>query len=73
MTEKEKMLAGMEYDPSDAELTALRQAAHRLSRAYNNTDETDDKAKQRQAGTHIKHPLLKVDASVLTTTNHVID
>ncbi len=36
MTEKEKMLAGKLYDPSDPELLALRAKAHRLSRDYNN-------------------------------------
>ena len=42
MTEKEKMLAGMLYDPADDELAALRERAHRLSHAYNNTLETDE-------------------------------
>lgn len=41
MTEKEKMLAGLIYDPTDSELVALRQAAHRLSQDYNTTYETD--------------------------------
>ena len=36
MTEKEKMLAGKLYDPSDPELLALRAKAHRLSHDYNN-------------------------------------
>ena len=40
MTEKEKMLAGLLYDPSDPELAALRQRAHVLSKRYNDTDET---------------------------------
>ena len=30
MQEKEKMLAGLIYDPADQELTELRQKAHRL-------------------------------------------
>lgn len=42
MTEKEKMLAGVLYDPTDDELAALRERAHRLSHAYNNTLETDE-------------------------------
>ena len=42
MTEKEKMLAGMIYDPSDVELMKMRIAAHRLCRLYNETDETDE-------------------------------
>jgi len=41
MTEKEKMLAGKIYDPSDAELLALREKAHRLSAEYNRLSETD--------------------------------
>ena len=35
MTEKEKMLAGKIYDPSDDELAALRLKAHKLSKMYN--------------------------------------
>lgn len=46
-TEKEKMLAGELYDPSDEELTQLRLKAHKLSKAYNDTPE-DDIRKQRQ-------------------------
>ncbi|MGN1090277.1 MAG: sugar O-acetyltransferase [Huintestinicola sp.] len=43
MTEKEKMLAGKIYDPSDKELSALRQKAHRLSKEYNDLLENDEK------------------------------
>lgn len=43
MTEKEKMIAGKIYDPSDKELAELRSKAHRLSREYNSLDETDEK------------------------------
>lgn len=43
MTEKEKMLMGKIYDPSDAELARLRAKAHRLSKEYNDTLETDKK------------------------------
>jgi maltose O-acetyltransferase len=42
MTEKEKMLSGKIYDPSDRELMELRQKAHRLSKQYNDLLETDD-------------------------------
>ena len=35
MTEKEKMISGKIYDPSDKELTQLRQNAHRLCTEYN--------------------------------------
>ena len=43
MSEKEKMLAGKLYDPSDPELLALRAKAHRLCHDYNNVleEETD--------------------------------
>ena len=47
MTEKEKMLAGELYDPVDGELTVLRQRAHVLCKAFNDTDETQ--AAQREA------------------------
>lgn len=47
MTEKEKMLAGMLYDPADDELVALRERAHRLSHEYNNTLETDEDERDR--------------------------
>ena len=40
MTEKEKMLAGKIYDPSDKTLDELRVKAHRLSQMYNNTYDT---------------------------------
>ena len=42
MQEKEKMLAGLIYDPADQELTELRQKAHRLSKEYNDRLETDE-------------------------------
>lgn len=41
MTEKEKMLAGKIYDPSDKELAALRTRAHKLCIEYNSLSETD--------------------------------
>ena len=41
MTEKEKMLAGMLYDPSDPELTELLIKARKLARQYNQTDEDE--------------------------------
>ena len=39
MTEKEKMLAGMIYDPADKELQHMRTSAHKLCNAYNKLDE----------------------------------
>lgn len=44
MTEKEKMLSGQLYDPSDEELSTLRLRARRLARQYNQTDEADGAA-----------------------------
>lgn len=45
--EAEKMLAGKIYDPSDEELVALRKAAHRYSRLYNDTfEEEEDRRKE---------------------------
>ena len=41
MSEKEKMLAGELYDPSDEELSALRTKAHRLCLEYNGLPETE--------------------------------
>lgn len=46
MTEKEKMLAGKIYDPSDKELAELRAKAHDLSYRYNNTSETDEETRK---------------------------
>ena len=43
MTEKEKMISGKIYDPSDKELVALRTKVHRLSKEYNELLETDQK------------------------------
>ena len=42
MNEKEKMLAGKIYDPTDEELTRLRTKAHRLSQRYNTLFEDDE-------------------------------
>ena len=47
MTEEQKMLAGKLYDPSDSKLEKRRQLAHRLSKEYNDTLETD--AEKRKA------------------------
>lgn len=41
VTEREKMVAGLLYDPSDAELTALLVKARKLARRYNQIDEDD--------------------------------
>lgn len=47
LTEKEKMLKGEIYDPSDKELADRRILAHRLCYEYNNTLETEEK-KQKE-------------------------
>ena len=41
MTEKQKMISGEMYDPSDKELREDRLNARRLDRLYNQTDEND--------------------------------
>lgn len=45
--EKEKMLQGKIYDPSDKELVQLRQTAHRLSKQYNDTYEEEEEKRQK--------------------------
>lgn len=42
MTEEEKMLAGKLYDPTDKTLAAKRAEAHRLSKEFNDTLETEE-------------------------------
>ena len=46
MTEKEKMLSGMIYDPSDSELSNIRREAHNLCLDYNKLYEDDPKRKE---------------------------
>lgn len=41
MTELEKMIAGLIYDPADGELLHLRTTAHKLCNAYNKLDEDE--------------------------------
>ena len=40
-TERQKMLAGADYDASDAELSKLRLRARQITRAYNSTTEAE--------------------------------
>ncbi len=42
MTEREKMNAGLLYDPTDKELAAERLNAHKLSKRYNDTFEDEE-------------------------------
>ena len=74
MTEKEKMLAGEPYDPTDKELTELRVRAHRLSLEYNMTYETDEEKRKeildqllpdRGEGTYLQGPV-QFDYGVFT-------
>lgn len=46
MTEKDRMLNGKIYDPSDEELTTLRLKAHRLCKEYNGLLETDERREE---------------------------
>ena len=74
MTEQEKMLAGMLYDPSDPTLTAQRGRAHRLWKQFNDTFE-DEEARRTELltalfghigeGTYISSPLF-VDYGIYT-------
>ena len=75
LTEKEKMLAGKLYDPSDEELATLRTKAHNLSQDYNKTYENEeDRRKEildelipnRKAGVYLQGPI-QFDYGVFTT------
>ncbi|WP_049971062.1 maltose acetyltransferase domain-containing protein [Haladaptatus cibarius] len=46
VSEKEKMLRGDLYEPSDPALVAERKQARKLTRRYNRTAETDDEKRQ---------------------------
>lgn len=75
MTEKEKMISGKLYDPSDKELEALRIQAHRLSKDYNDTYEDEEEKREeilsklipnRSEGVYIQGPI-QFDYGVFTT------
>lgn len=75
MTEKEKMLAGKIYDPSDEELAALRLKAHKLSKMYNDTFEDEEEKReqilnelmpQRKDGAYLQGPV-QFDYGVFTS------
>ena len=66
MTEREKMLAGKPYDPSDNELATRRRLAHDLSTKYNMLLESDEKAREEivkellpnaKKGTYLQGPV----------------
>lgn len=75
MTEKEKMISGRIYDPSDEELARLRKAAHRLSQDFNKTYDDDKQTREkildklisnRGEGTFLQGPI-QFDYGVFTT------
>ena len=75
MTEKEKMIAGKLYDPSDKELATLRTRAHNLSQDYNKTYETEEERRKeildelvpnRKEGVYLQGPV-QFDYGVFTT------
>ena len=75
MTEQEKMLRGMIYDPSDKELTEKRLAAHRLCKDFNDAYEDEEEKRAeilRQLipelgeGTALNSPII-FDYGVFTT------
>jgi maltose O-acetyltransferase len=66
MTEREKMVAGKIYDPSDEELQALRTQAHNLSKDYNDTYENEEEKREeilkklvpnRKSGVYLQGPI----------------
>lgn len=66
MTEKEKMLAGKIYDPSDKELSETRLKAHKLSARYNSLFEDEEETRNKilselipdmGKGTYIQGPI----------------
>lgn len=46
MTEREKMVSGQLYDPTDEELVELRERAHDLNLRYNETRETEEEKRE---------------------------
>lgn len=75
MTEKEKMLSGKIYDPSDEELAKLRLQAHKLSKMYNDTFEDEEEKREnilsklipdRKDGVYIQGPI-QFDYGVFTS------
>lgn len=66
MTEREKMVLGKIYDPSDEELQELRTKAHNLSKDYNDTYETQEELREqilselipnRKSGAYLQGPI----------------
>ena len=74
MTEKQKMIDGKIYDPSDEELAELRLQAHKLSKMYNDTFEDEEEKREeilkkllpnRSKATYIQGPV-QFDYGVFT-------
>ena len=66
MTEKERMLAGEIYDPSDKELADRRTLAHKLCKLYNDTFDTEEEKRKEimdelfpthKAGAYVQGPV----------------
>ena len=75
MTEKEKMISGSIYDPSDKELAKLRTRAHKLSKMYNDTFEDEEERRrgildqllsEKKENTYIQGPVY-MDYGVFTS------
>lgn len=75
MTEKEKMLNGLLYDPSDSELAEMRKKAHKLCKQYNDTYEDETEKRDEiisellpnfGKGTYLQGPI-QFDYGVFTT------
>lgn len=74
MTEKQKMIEGKIYDPSDKELVKLRLQSHKLSKMYNDTFEDEEEKREeilkkllpnRSKGMYIQGPV-QFDYGVFT-------
>lgn len=75
MTEREKMISGSIYDPSDKELAKLRTRAHKLSKMYNDTFEDEEERRkgildqllpEKKENTYIQGPVY-MDYGVFTS------
>lgn len=73
--EKDKMIAGKIYDPSDKEIAKQRTKAHNLSKDYNDTYETEEEKRKeildqllpnREKGVYIQGPV-QFDYGIYTT------
>ncbi|MCH5315706.1 MAG: sugar O-acetyltransferase [Eubacterium sp.] len=66
MTEREKMVSGKLYDPTDDELAILREQAHKLSKDYNDTYDFEEEKREeilsklipdREEGVYLQGPI----------------